>query len=224
VKNSLKVVSLVLLPFASFASSTWYFGAGVGQSWTSNDGKIAVNEPGSHEQSNKKDFNTRFLSAKAFVGQSTPVFNNAGNVLVEGFYAWNSEKTDVKTQGPIADIDVKIERPRTFGMNVGFAKPIDDGLDVVVKAGLVMSQFRTQLTDTVAGQEFSGTDTQFVCGFVPSLGVQKDFDSIKVGLSYSYYMYQNFTAKSINVPNQSTYSNTMNPRYHMVELSIAKHI
>jgi len=221
VKNSLKVLSLVLLPFSS--SADWYFGAGVGQSWTSNDGKIGMNEPG-HAQSNKKNFNERFFSARAFVGQSKPVFDNAGNVIVEGFYAWNSEKTDVKTKGPIADIDVKVERPKTFGMNVGFAKPIDDGLDVVVKAGLVVSQFRTQLTDTVAGQQFSGTDTQFVCGFVPSLGIQKDFDSIKVGLSYSYYMYQNFTAKSINVANQSTYSNTMNPRYHMVELSIAKHI
>ena len=85
-----------------------------------------------------------------------------------------------------------------------------------------MSQFKTTLTDTGPVDHFRGQDSQYVWGFAPGLGLQSTFGDYRVGFSYSYYMYQQFTAKSIEVNSQSTYSNKMSPRYHVVELSVAR--
>jgi len=223
VKNSLKALFLISLPFVSANASTWYVGASVGRTFTNNKGTIEANYPRRY-QSDQKKFDSGFLSASAFVGQSIPVAD-VGKVLVEGFYAYNTEKQEATSLGGrIADIKVIVERSKTFGFNVGFARPIDDGLDVFAKVGAVISQFNTKLTDITPRQDYAGRDSQWGWGFAPSLGIQKTIDSVSLGLSYSYYMYQQFTAKSTDIATQTTYSNKLTPRYHVVEATITKHI
>ena len=222
-KNSLKALLLISLPFVSANASTWYVGASVGRTFTNNQGTIEANDPG-RAQSDRKSFDSGFLSASAFLGQRIPV-SDVGKVLVEGFFAYNTEKQEATSlNGDIADIKVTVERPKTFGFNIGFARPIDDGLDVFAKVGAVISQFNTKLTDITPRQDYAGRDSQWVWGFAPSLGIQKTIDSVSLGLSYSYYMYQQFTAKSIDVPTSHTYSNKLTPRYHVVEATLTKHI
>lgn len=200
----------------------WYVGFGIGQTYSNNDITLDASD-GVDSQSNKKTFGSkRANSYSFFIGQSQPIKSIGSNLLLETFYNHNSEKVSATEDGPIATPKTTMERSKTFGFNVGLSRPIMDNTEVFLKMGAVISQFNIRLQDTAAGQQHNGSEHPWAWGFAPSLGIQQDFGGIKLGLSYSYYMYQNFTAKVVNAARNGTYMSKINPRYHLIEVNVAK--
>lgn len=221
-KKSAILLSGLVLCISNFAhADNWYAGLTLGHSFADNTGKIGFND-GTDYTSEKKSFGGKqFFTGSLFAGRSIP-FKEYGNVLVDVAYQYNNEKASASSITSHADAKATIERPLTFVLNVGFEKPVAPSVDVFFKVGAAISQFDTKLEDVGVGQTYSGRDSKNVFGFVPTLGIQKDISGINFGLSYSYYMYQDFTARKVNLAGAREYTSKVSPRYHVLEARISK--
>jgi hypothetical protein len=218
-KKTLLLSTLLLTATTSNADS-WYAGLSAGQSFANNRGDLALTTAAGQVYPGKKNLSEKqFFSGSLFVGQSIPV-STAGNLLLELGYAYNTEKSTAANETVIGDPKVTFQRPVTFFLNAGFEKPFANNVSATFKLGVLLSRFDSKLEDT--DTNYSGQDNHLKWGFAPTLGIQKDFSKVTVGLNYSYQMYQNFTAKSADLATRSIYSHKISPRYHVVELSIVK--
>ena len=219
-KKSILLSSLILAAGIAHADN-WYAGLTAGQSFANNSGTIGFND-GTRTTAEKKTFNGKqFFTGSFFFGRSIQ-WKDQGNILVDVAYQYNNEKASATSITSHADGKATIQRPTTFIVNVGLEKLILSDMAVFLKAGAAISQFDTKLEDTGFGQTYSGKDTQWKWGFVPTLGVQKDIAGMTLGLSYGYSMYQEFTARKVNLTGAREYSNKIAPRYHVVEARISK--
>ena len=213
------ILILLFLPLGVLADS-WYAGLGVGHSISNETGKASIDDGGQLESVNK-DFDSNDITSGS-ITFGRHVKGESVNVLFEATASLNNQKTTVSNQGNLGDIQVVMERPLVFGMNVGFEKPLGDNVSAVVKLGFTAAKFDTTLRDTAAGQKYSGKNSQYKLGLAPSIGFQKHAGNYTIGLAYTYQMYQKLKAQSIDIQTRTTFTNEIDPRYHLVELYVTK--
>lgn len=219
-KKSILLSSLILAAGIAHADN-WYAGLTAGQSFANNSGTIGFND-GTDVTAEKKTFNGKqFFTGSLFFGRAIQ-WKDQGNILMDVAYQYNNEKASAKSFTRFANTTATITRPMTFVFNVGFEKPILSDMAVFLKVGGVISQFDTKFVDSIAIQSYDGKNTQRAFGFVPTLGVQKDIAGMTLGLSYSYYLYQEMASKKVHLATGIEYSNKITPRYHVFEARISK--
>lgn len=222
-KSFLILFCAVFLPI--HYSFGWYAGLSLGQSIADGDVNMNTEEStgtGIKTWNDDADIDhTNFPSLSAFIGKeikSTP----HGNFFLEFDGKYTTEKSQSTSNSSFADAKVHVERPLVFGMNAGFSRPITPDTSVFVRLGLVGSQFNTRISDSRSSQIYSSSDSQFKWGLVPSIGIQKDIAGFTMGLVYSYYIYQDLMVKGTNLSDRIAFTNTITPRYHLIEARVSK--
>ncbi len=205
----------------------WYAGLSLGQSIADGDVNMtADSETGGLFKTWSEDTDVdhpTFPSLSAFVGKeikSTP----HGNFFLEFDGKYTTEKSQSTSNSSIADAKVHVERPLVFGMNAGFSRPITPDTSVFVRLGLVGSQFNVLTSNENPTVGFASSDKQFKWGIAPGIGIQKDISGFTIGLIYSYYIYQELLVKGYDLAGNTVLTNTIVPRYHLIEARISKKI
>lgn len=222
-KSLLIIFCAVFMPL--HYSFGWYAGLSLGQSIADGDFNMNTEESSGAGIRNWNDDadidHTNFPSLSAFIGKEIKSTRH-GNFFLEFDGKFTAEKSQSNSNSDIADSKVNVQRPLVFGMHAGFSRPITPDTSVFVRLGLTGSQFNTRISDNRFGQSYSSSDSQFKWGVVPSIGIQKDIAGFTMGLVYSYYIYQDLIVKGTNLIDQIAFTNTINPRYHLIEARVSK--
>lgn len=222
-KSFLILFCAVFLPI--HYSFGWYAGLSLGQSIADGDVNMTADEEtrGIFKTWSEDTSVDRgnFFSLSAFIGKEIKSSPH-GNFFLEFDGKYTTENSQSTSNSSIAAAKVQVQRPLVFGMNAGFSRPITPDTSVFVRLGLVGSQFnvRTSNEDPTGG--FSSSDKQFKWGIAPGIGIQKDISGFTIGLIYSYYIYQELTVKGYDLPGNTILTNSITPRYHLIEARISK--
>ena len=224
-------VSLLALGVASGGSADakhWYAGAGVGwldtrQNVELNQIDIPVTGAGSIKQKSKTSdsaFQGTLLVGHTFSGRS---FNYFGQLSG----SWDNAKLK-KTFNQVGGIggagektNLETKRKGTLALDFGASKAFK-GTDVSLKLGVLVSKFETKIDSTLNGNRTPNTVSTYAWGVAPGLLVERQVGPVKVGLDYSYQMYETVKFNSADNASAINHDVRLKPRYHSVMLTVKK--
>jgi hypothetical protein len=229
-----KIIAVSLMAFttalslgtSSTAEAKWY--AGAGAAWKSAQYKgslgsqnLALN---GDLYSVNGDLSGNDFFGALFAGHTFERSNFNWFVQANGAMDFGSKVKKTLTLPGASGMErgtISVERLGTAGVDLGIGKEFK-GVNVSLKAGLLMGCFNMRVQDSGARRNFSTTSNVYVPGFAPGVGIEKKFGAFDVGIKYEYQMYKQVKAHGVDTVQDNSITTIANPRYHVMALTVKK--
>ena len=223
-KKYLIPVTLSFLSASAWAGGKWNAGVALGFGTTQSQERLKVSYPGIASNDYKFKLKQSGPVAGVTVGYSLIKGKNVFGLNLGGYRDWytgtNNGDKQALNRDPDFTLTAKNDLKRKYTMELAGKVGRLVALDTQVygKLGVLQSQFREQYSagDSVAKANMSGW------GGVVGLGIQKDYESVNLGVEYNYNFYEKIGKTVYYNPGLDKNVSKIRPQYHSVLLTISK--
>ncbi len=229
--STLALIGTATVSHARMNDNSWYVGAGASWIGTNMENKVSLENgngdtgPSKVGLEDKSAFGGTFLVGYNFEVGSTKAFTELGYGFDSS--SANGTKTLTDPGDATSDIDTTLNRFNTYSLGIGTNFNIDQSLDAFVKVSILHSKFEVvSKSSNVAGGVNGGTGIKKVSrwGWAPTIGLEKNLGSgFNLKADYSYQMYSRIRSGiETSTTTDADTLNKINPRYHVVGLTLTK--
>lgn len=221
----MSLIVLSALSTTALAHGKWDVGVAVGAGMTQTTETLNQSDSSGTSSRYKFKFKGSGPVAGITAGYNVQRLKNIYGFAIGGYKDFYKGRNDGYKKDTLSNTNISskndLQRKYTLELVGKLGRLVSDDTELYGKIGVLRSQFQEQFSQATARVDVKRKAGAW--GGVAGLGIQKSFETTKVGLEYSYQYYQNMgtTMRYFDVVNIKNVSK-FRPQYHNLFLKISK--